>query len=433
MEKIILKTIREAFKIAYINKLIKEGSEDIAKKLTPDQLRVAENMYNRWVSGRQHLELGKQDEQVLNYIIQKGVEEYKQTKDSRLRDAIASVFYPNSENGGNKIYKILINYKPFLQNIKKRFGEKGWRNVAEDVIGNAFVKVVMDPNNFEKIIDSYKGDVAGSGIIPLFINHLQNGIAGISSQLASPKRGGQAGITSYDDPESFVSGKASGEEDGYEGPERETEIDSLASLSKGDLGDDKYIGPGEIFSTLADESGLGDNTTDVIDLVSKTFDEAADYLMEAAKRGEIPEKVAFLMSKMFKEGKGPTQVYDENPQAFAGTLRKSLTAYPVAYFGLKKVGEEVVTSKYFDKVDEIGVENGLHKGWFKSLLEGVKQPFYGAVKVVRDAKKGLDGNKGPDTEGPKGPEGWSPLFEKKIEDNMDAIIKEVYKRLAQTK
>jgi len=63
----------------------------------------------------------------------------------------------------------------------------------------------------------------------------------------------------------------------------------------------------------------------------------------------------------------------------------------------------------------------------------VKQHFYGAVKVVRDAKKGLDGGKGPDTEGPKGPEGWSPLYEKKIEENMDAIIKEVYKRLAKLK
>jgi len=422
MEKIILKTIREAFKIAYINKLIKESSEEMAKKLTQDQLRVAENMYNRWISGRLNLELGKQDDQVLNYIIEKGSEEYKQTKDSRLRDAIASAFYPNSDNGGNKMYKILINYKPFLQNIKKRFGEKGWRNVSEDAIANAFVKVVMDPTNFEKIIDSYKGDISGSGIVPLFVNHLQNGLAGISAQLASPKRGGKAGLTSYDDPESFVSGKVSGEED-----------DKISSTGSDVAVDPMYSGidtPEAMVSQIADLDLSDDhNVVDVIDLVSKTFDDAANYFMEAAKRGEVPQKVAFLISKMFKEGKGPTQVFDENPEVFAGTLRKSITAYPTSYFGMK----EGVTNKYFDIVDKIGVENGLHKGWFKSLLEGVKQPFYGAVKVVRDAKKGFDDKKGPDTEGPKGPEGWSPLFEKKIEDNMDAIIKEVYKRLAQTK
>jgi hypothetical protein len=43
MEKILIRTIREAFKIAYINKLINESSEGMARKLSPQELKKAED------------------------------------------------------------------------------------------------------------------------------------------------------------------------------------------------------------------------------------------------------------------------------------------------------------------------------------------------------------------------------------------------------
>jgi hypothetical protein len=52
MEKTIIKTIREAFKKAYISKLLKEDSEDMANKMTPQQLLKAEELYPLWISGR---------------------------------------------------------------------------------------------------------------------------------------------------------------------------------------------------------------------------------------------------------------------------------------------------------------------------------------------------------------------------------------------
>ncbi len=119
MEKVIIKTIREAFKKAYINKLLKESAGDMAAGMSPQELMTAEKMYNLWIGGRANPALGLSgvksggkkikfgnEEKQFNYIVEKALEEYKQTHDDNLRSRIAQLFYPTK---GSKTYNMTMD------------------------------------------------------------------------------------------------------------------------------------------------------------------------------------------------------------------------------------------------------------------------------------------------------------------------------------
>jgi hypothetical protein len=436
MEKIILKTIREAFKIAYINKLIKEGSEELAKKLTQDQLRVAENMYNRWINGRLHLEFGKQDADVLNYIIEKGAEEYKQTKDTRLRDAIATVFRPISTGGGNAIYRTMMSgesmeSRAFISNMKRRFGNR-WKEEAEDAIANTFVKFIIDPKNFDRILDSYKGDTSktGTGISSLFMQRFKTGAMGLSSGLAAQKRGGgdiDTGAkdtedayggsidtgpktSSYDDPESGAFKKIGDDDsDSYEGP---------SDQSQAEFG--KTGTPEEMFSSLADEFNYDSSKGNMLSSMGELFNGFADTVNDMAKdpKNRISEANRYLIVEYFKNKKTPTEIWQSRPELYP-TVKNAGDMGTILTNGLK-------SGKFLLAAQKLGPEFGFPSNWLEKIMEQKK------LKLVQQYLKDKGNDNGPDDSyTTPGPQGWSPLYEKKIEDNMDAIIKEVYKRLAQ--
>jgi hypothetical protein len=297
--------------------------------------------------------------------------------------------------------------------LKKRFGEKGWRNVAEDAIANAFVKVVMDPTNFEKIVDSYKGDVSGSGIVPLFVNHLQNGLAGISSQLASPKRGGKAGLTSYDDPESFVSGKVSGEED-----------DKISTAGSDLAVDPSYSGidsPEIMVSQIADELNYDNSKGDLIYNLGDLFNEFADGVEEISKNPKIKTApgVSYALVKYFRDKVPYEEIMASKPELYQGKTPSQFST---------DIVNNLKSGKFALLAQQLGPKHNLPTNWLDDLLKN---------KALKDIQKALGKKEekvvADDEYTKPTQQSWSPLFEKKIEENMDAIIKEVYKRLAQNK
>ena len=225
MEKTIIRTIREAFKKAYINKLIKESAENMAKDLSPEEFRNAENLYKLFVSGKIHPELisgkdasgkdvlgyfktnrvltspkGKKVEQavntsynrkMLNYAIEKAIEEYRSTKDTKIKDAIVSLYNP-------KISKLVLNtlkkQPGVISNLKSAYGQ-AWESEFENAAGEAWLQAVGEPEAFNDIIDSYTTDNP-DGIGAVIMSRMKQAIQKVSSLGAAKKRGG-AGSGKY--------------------------------------------------------------------------------------------------------------------------------------------------------------------------------------------------------------------------------------------
>lgn len=482
MEKIIIKTIREAIKLAYYKKMLSESSEDVAKVLAPDKLRDAEALYRLFVTNRvapgfdggsakttQTL-IGKggkkmlrdrrfyYDNKMINYVIEKAVEEYKQTKDSRIRDAVAGIYDPGRSQ---KIYNILLKTPGVITAIKGAFGNDYSEQDVMDVFKTAWIEFILDPAGFDNIIDHYQ-EGGQTGIGALFLSRLKSGAQTLSKRVAAKKRGGagqkryvpeecketltrviaeptptakignamtlrgyadqfegknfiqkRANISVFipeDSIEEFVRLASSiVDEDGNaayrvsvttdkiqrEIPgcapaygQEKMSIDSPSDIIRmkgGQSFSDDDSGEGESEDSegfdVEDESdsSVASSESGALDKLKKTFNDASEYFLEAADKGALPDKVAFLFSEMFKNGKTTGEVYDENPEVFAGILKKSLTAYPTQYFGSK--------TKWFSAIENIGVKNGLPSGWIEKLMTELKSPFFGVVKFIRAEKE----------------------------------------------
>lgn len=157
MEKNVIKTIREAFKIAYSNKLLKESSEELAGDMSPNELAQAEAKYPRWISGRlNNLKWGKGGSQAVeNYLIEKAVEEYKQTKDKKIHDAIANFYYPD-KNG--LLYNQITKTGRYSNVIMGALRAAKKLNLLEDLLFNAWTQSIGDVSKFDEYITEYTTD-----------------------------------------------------------------------------------------------------------------------------------------------------------------------------------------------------------------------------------------------------------------------------------
>lgn len=431
MEKIILKTIREAFKIAYFNKLIKESTEDMAKKLTADQLRVAENNYNLWINGKKDISdlANRQGENiVLNYMIEKALEEYKQTKDSRLKDKISVLFYPEPKK---KIWsRLKYTNHPYRdqieKNLKLAFGDY-WQDYFDDVAAEAWQQTLQEPGSFDEIANSYKGDRTekGTGVGGLIFTKLATNMNSIASKYKAKKRGG--GILS----KGFGTADGGETDDAYASRLKgSADFQNPETMGSEDYGSD-VSGSQEL--DIADDSDFaknidGQNVGNMIDELSpdklrKTF---AD-LREAIKNSNTNPIIKEVLVN-FLGGITPSESFAKNTDFFMKSgkdvkqIKNEMNSWPTLYLGPPKGDRK--GGKFYYLADDIGVQNGLPKGWLNFVSKYAK---------LIDIAKFLNtpNNLNESDEKAK----FRSLFfkESTLNIDIDKVVQEVYKRLAQIK
>ena len=375
MEKNVIKTIREAFKIAYSNKLIKESSIKMAKELEktdPNGFNKAEAMYPRWISGRlNNFKWGKGGSQAIeNYLIEKAAEEYKQTKDKKIHDAIANFYYPD-KNG--LLYNYITNTSRYSNVIMGALRDAKKLNLLEDLLFNAWTQSIGDVSKFDEYITEYTTD-SPYGIGSLLKNKLELEATRLSKKADRIRRGGEAGYEYLDQP-------------GYDSE-----------------GGRKMDLPGGI--EISDEAGLKEN---MYDLFAEFGNMASDFFESKGK-----ESLATLAREFFVNGKSYAQILSDNPDLFAnkipGDLSTMMLVQVLAPSSIKSIAKAVAK------------EIGFPENWLENLITSKN------ISSIQDAFKEVE----PETEAPvdvkkKGEDDL--VFEKFINSNMDAIIQEVYKRL----
>lgn len=194
----ISKTIREAFNVVYINKLLKEDSEYWANNMSPDELSKAEKEYYLFVAGKSNLMWGDLKANIQNYIIEKASEEYRQTKNKKIHNAIMTFYYPSE---GSKLFNYIREdsffKKKVLPLLIKRFKDN-WNIVLPDILNNAWTHSIADLNKFEKIVNTYVNAYREDGISSFFISGMEIELFNLATQSDAKKRGGSVDIQTLD-------------------------------------------------------------------------------------------------------------------------------------------------------------------------------------------------------------------------------------------
>ena len=370
-ENIVIKTIREAFKIAYSNKLLKESAEDLANNMNPDDLAKAEAMYPRWVAGRlNNLKWGTSTQAIENYLIEKAVEEYKQSKDKKIHDAIANFYYPE-KNG--LLYNYMQNKSRYANKIIGALRDAKKLNLFEDLLFNAWTQSIGDVAKFDEYINEYLTD-SPYGIGSLLKNKFELETARLSKKADRIRRGGEASFQYLDEPG----------------------LDSDGGR-KLDL-------PGGI--EISDEAELKEK---LYDLFADFGNLTADFFESKGK-----EALSTLAREFFVNGKSYTQILSDNPEVFAGKkpgdLSTMMIVQVLAPSSIKAISKSVAKEIGFP---EEWLENLIISKNISSIQDAFKEVEPEMGEPVVDKKKGED----------------DLVFEKFINSNMDAIIQEVYKRL----
>jgi hypothetical protein len=419
MEKTIIKTIREAFKKAYINKLLKESSDDMARKMTPALLKIAEENYPLFISGRKSYEYSKKNQLLVNYLVEKAVEEYKQTKDDRIRQAISAVYYPSGEH--TLMYTNAVKDGAIQSNLRKRWGN-AWKNSLLDNLIEAWEHALGNPEAFDSLVNSYKGDTSalGSGIGSLMYSKIMNWMRKISGHSASAKRGGGSEISTLDAPvekgDAYIN-KIMGSK----------EFQPAETLGAEDFGSD--VAPENEFDVAVDtgEDSKGAISMDKNELIG-LFASFAEAVNEASKdpKNRISEPLRYAIEHLFKYGETNEKIKKDRPDLFSNIdLSATLSN------GLK-------SEKFHSLAREVAKPYAGAENWLANLLNtGIKKGETRGEKLLSTipkvfAKKAEEPVSVSTPEEPE--EDWkSRVYEETIEKNIDKIVQEVYKRLNKIK
>ena len=386
MEQNVVKTIREAFKIAYINKILKESSESMAGKLNPDEFAAAEAKYPSWISGRLPLRWGKADglsDAAQNYLIEKAVEEYKQSKNKKIHDAISTFYEPklisvskNEKTGeyesfGNKVYNRFKKDPRIISKFSK-LGKKEteWMEDYQEVLKNAHTQALVDLNQFEQTIEKYKTDNP-NGIGSVIMNDLMLEILRLTEKYAAVSKGGDAvAIQSIDEP-------------GFD-----------------DEGGRKFDLPGGVEINTAE-----DDYQKMVDMITDFGSQAVDYFKSKGK-----EKNATLAREFFVERMENDEIYRAHPEWYEGK--------DVGQVSTDLLQGVLLPSEINALAERIGVKYGFPKNWLNNIKKSKN------LSVISKLFKDKYG----DYKEPK--QSDDLIFEKFVQNNMDKIMKEVYRRMS---
>lgn len=371
MEKNVVKTIREAFKLAYLNKILKEASADLASRMDTQELAHAERLYPRWISGRlSNLRWGKENKKVENYLIEKAVEEYKQTGDKKIHDAIANFYYPN-KNG--LLYNHIKNTSRYSAPIIGNLRKANKLPLFNDLLFNAWTRSLGDVTKFDEIIQKYTTD-SSYGIGSYLMTMFELEASALASKVGAKRRGGGSEFSSLDEP-------------GYDSE-----------------GGRKLDLPGGI--EVSDEADLRSKMYDLF----KTFGNlAADFFESKGKNS-----LSTLTREFFVNGKSYAQILSEYPELFAGKKPGDLSTMMIL--------QVLAPSSIKSIAKSVGKDYGFPGNWLENLISSKN------ISSIQDAFKGVE----PDLEKVSSREGGEDdglVFEKFLNENIERIVEEVYKRL----
>jgi hypothetical protein len=371
-QNIVIKTIREAFKVAYSNKILKESAEDLANNMNPDDLARAEAIYPRWVAGRlNNLKWGSSKQSIENYLIEKAVEEYKQSKDKKIHDAVANFYYPGKFG---LLYNYMQNKSRYSNSIIGALKAAKKLNLFEDLLFNAWTQSIGDVSKFDEYINEYAVD-SPYGIGALLRTKFELEASRLSKKADRIRRGGEANFEYLDEPG----------------------LDSEGGR-KLDL-------PGGI--EINDEAELKEK---LYDLFADFGNLTADFFESKGK-----ETLSTLAREFFVNGKSYDKIISDNPELFAGKkvgdLSTMMLNQVLAPSSIKSISRSVAK------------EIGFPEEWLENLVMSKN------ISSIQDAFKEVS----PETEEPVMPKDKDEddlVFEKFIDSNMDTIIQEIYKRLS---
>ena len=403
MEKILIRTIREAFKIAYINKLINESSEGMARKLSPQELKKAEELYTPWIKGSQRLYFGKVGDSIENYLVEKAVEEYKDSNSKQIQDAITAFYYPDPNYGSKKMYDIISKNGAVLANKAKMANPDDF----DDYILDAYSERMVDPAKFDEIVDKYKTE-SNTGIGSLFTTYILNAVKGEASTQATQKRGGES------------IGK------------------SLDSAGTDDEGSRKF-----------DLSGGVDVDVDTNELLRQLsadkLKETFDAIKNRIEGGDVVIKnpLIKLVFVNYFDGLKPSETFSKykDDEILKDLIdRKTIQKGGDLNLAIKQIRNEFTswlklyfspTSKLYKLMKDTGIQNGLPENWLE-FIHDKKNKFTEIARFISAYNKGIQESDSSvaDQEIRRilmSPSSEEELFESFVNDNMDTIMEEVYK------
>jgi hypothetical protein len=384
MEQNVIKTIREAFNIAYTNKMLKEASEDIAKRVKPDEFRQVEALYPSWISGRKNLRWGGTNGisgTPENYLVEKAVEEYKQSGDKKIQEAVSMFYYPYE---GSKVYNYLMQDVRTIAALKSRYKED-WKSAFDDVVLNAWAQSIGDVSIFDESIKKYKKDNR-YGIGTVLLNDLKLETLRLAMKSGAVRRGGD----SEDIP---------------------TVMKSLDEPGLDSDGGRKFDLPGDTNSSLKSfKKELSYEKMN--EMITDFGNQAVDYFKSKGK-----EKLATLAREFFVERMENHEIYAAHPDWYEGK-------------DVKQVSTDLLQGVLLPAdinalAERIGLEYGFPKNW----LENVKKTKSLSVisKLFKDKYKDKPRDEEDDEEDGREDD---LVFEKFIQNNMNKIMEEVYKRIS---
>jgi hypothetical protein len=379
MEQNVIKTIREAFNIAYTNKMLKEASEDIAKRVKPDEFRQVEALYPSWISGRKNLRWGGTNGisgTPENYLVEKAVEEYKQSGDKKIQEAVSMFYYPYE---GSKVYNYLMQDVRIIAALKSRYKED-WKSAFDDVVLNAWAQSIGDVSIFDESIKKYKKDNR-YGIGTVLLNDFKLELLRLAMKSGAIRRGGDSSMKSLDEPE----------------------FDSD--------GGRKFDLPGDTNSSLKSfKKELSYEKMN--EMITDFGNQAVDYFKSKGK-----EKLATLAREFFVERMENDEIYAAHPDWYEGK--------DVGQVSTDLLRGVLLPAEINALAEKIGLEYGFPKNW----LENVKKTKSLSVisKLFKDKYEDKPGDEEDDKEDGKEDD---LIFEKFIQKNMDKIMKEVQRRIS---
>lgn len=374
MEQNVIKTIREAFKIAYVNKMLKESSEDMARSIDPAELRKAEAKYPSWISGRLPLRWGAKANELSdaaeNYLVEKAVEEYKQSGDKKIQDALSLFYYPYENS---KVWRYLKKDNRLISALRKRYGNS-WEEAFDDVVLNAWTQSVGDVTKFEDTIKKYVKD-STYGIGPVLLNDLKLELLRLGMKSSAVRRGGDSNMKSLDEP-------------GFDSE-----------------GGRKFDLPGGV--EMSSDEQMYEK---MAEMIQEFGNQAADYFDSKGK-----ETLSTLAREFFINRKSYSEILRDNSDMFVGKKPGDLSTMML----LQVVGPQNIKSI----AEKLGPEYGFPKNWLENVMSSKN------LNTIADLFKPVD------TSVPAGDEEGNDkeddlIFEKFIQNNMDKIIKEVQRRLS---
>jgi hypothetical protein len=374
MEQNVIKTIREAFNIAYTNKMLKEASEDIAKRVKPDEFRQVEALYPSWISGRKNLRWGGTNGisgTPENYLVEKAVEEYKQSGDKKIQEAVSMFYYPYE---GSKVYNYLMQDVRIIAALKSRYKED-WKSAFDEVALNAWAQSIGDVSIFDESIKKYKKDNR-YGIGTVLLNDFKLELLRLAMKSGAIRRGGDSSMKSLDEPE----------------------FDSD--------GGRKFDLPGGI-EINSDEQMY----EKMAEMIQEFGNETADYFDSKGK-----EALSTLAREFFVNRKSYSEILRDNSEMFVGKKPGDLSTMML----LQVVGPQNIKSI----AEKIGPEYGFPKNWLGNIMSSKN------LNTIADLFKPVDTSEPAEDDEEDNEKEDDLIFEKFIQKNMDKIMKEVYRRLS---